>query len=234
MSSTLPSPRLRRWTNPYRERLAGFSGRIFQLLEHQEKEIVDLRQIMQSKSAVICEIGSGSGNHLIGLGRRAPEAAVFGFEPRYKRAVRTIEKAQDAGVSNVYVVRAKSEMVPLVFADRSVDRIYVNFPEPWDKLSRRKHRVLDASFLDMSDRILRDQGDISVKTDHREYYRSFRELVQADGRFRITAETEDFYQRQSPFLEDNIASEFELLFKNKGEPICHLKISRAKADSGAS
>lgn len=219
--------RERRWVNPYCVRMPQFEGRIFELDSQESEQIARIRALVRPRCIV--ELGSGSGNHLVGLGRHSPEASVFGFELRYKRAVRTIEKANTHGVDNVYVIRDKAERISEVFCPRSISALHVNFPDPWAKLKRRKHRILNQSFLDSTYALLASDGIVSIKTDHREYFCSFLETLQADPRFALDGVTHDLYQ--SDLLEGNIASEFELLFKHKGEPIHHLRFSKRLSEN---
>jgi len=221
---------LRRWVNPYRKRLSEYSERIFELEKDEAATAAKVEKLRQDSGACFCELGSGSGNHLVELGLRHPDAAVFGFEIRYKRSVRTIEKAQAAGVANVFVIRTPAEQIEDIFTPRTLDRVYVNFPDPWAKRKQWKHRILSKPFLDSMFRLLKDEGVVSVKTDHDEYFQSFRKLMLADERFLCSADTNDYYS--SEFCVDNIATEFEQLFTHKGLSINYLSFLRRKRSEG--
>lgn len=214
----------RSWVNPYRAKLQNYQGRIFSLEEEVKEVSADIESLLANSTESFCEIGSGSGNHLVELGRRHPEASVFGFEIRYKRSVRTIEKADATGVENVYVLRMPAEHIEEVFPAQSLARVYVNFPDPWAKRRQWKHRVLSAQFLDSMHRLLTEKGIVSVKTDHDEYFAYFLEILRADKRFACFAETTDYLK--SEYCKDNIETEFEMLFKHKGEKINFLSFSR--------
>ncbi len=212
------------WVNPYRAKLQDYAERIFSLEDNLPALRSQVQALMDASTQCFCEIGSGSGNHLVELGRRCPDAAVFGFEIRYKRSVRTIEKAMAADVENVYVLRMPAENMEKIFPPRSLARVYVNFPDPWAKRKQWKHRVLSEEFLNSMQQLLTEEGLVSVKTDHNEYYESFREILRADSRFSCFAETRDYYR--SEFCQENIETEFELLFKHKGQRINFLSFSR--------
>jgi tRNA (guanine-N7-)-methyltransferase len=212
------------WGNPYREIVDSFPGRLF-CGEDFQQDCAEVSAICAGAEELFVEIGSGSGAHLLEVARRSPKAACFGFELRFKRSVRTIQKAQLANIENIYVLRMKGELVSDVFQDRKLDGVFVNFPEPWEKLKQRKHRVLGVNFLNQMSRLLAQDGFISVKTDHLEYYRSFVAVVRADSRFRIQEETEDLFA--SEYAQSTIPSEFESLFRKKEEAIKYVLIRRA-------
>ena len=211
-----------RWINPYRLRIDSFPGRLFPFDEAEKEQLV-LAELQLQSAEIYCEIGSGSGNHAIELARRNPQAKIFGFEIRYKRAVRTIEKAQRQGIDNVYVLRIEGEEAGKLFAKHSIDGVYVNFPDPWDgKKKWKKNQVLGKKFLLLWRELLKPEGIISVKTDHQEYFREFLSEVKTSGFFHIVEESSDLYA--SPYLQGNISSEFENLFCSKGMPVYYVKL----------
>lgn len=220
--------KVRRWQNPYKLRLAEFPGRLFTFNSDFEKDTAEVRSLAKDGGFTLCEIGSGSGAHMLELAQKNPGARVFGFEIRYKRAVRTIEKAQRDNIPNAYVLRIKGEAIAEIFPERSVRGVYVNFPEPWDKLKRQKHRVLNTAFLQRMEQVLQQDGFISIKTDHPSYFASFREDVIEHAGFRIEAESNDLYA--SPYAADNIPTEFERLFRYQQLPI-HFLYLRQKSTS---
>lgn len=212
-----------RWVNPYVHLMDGFPGRIFSLAGDVSEE-EQLRKIISTSKRVFVELGSGSGQHLILQAKRNPDATFFGFELRYKRAVRTLEKADKAGTENLYVLRTDFSRLEEVFKPNSLSGIYINFPDPWDKRKQHKHRVLRQGILERAGTLLVSGGILSVKTDHRDYFRSFiAETAQAKS-FRLLRLSENL--GQSEFAADNVPSEFELLFRNKGIPICCALLER--------
>ncbi len=214
----------RSWGNPYREIVDSFPGRLF-CADDFQKDCSEIDDICSRADELFVEIGSGSGAHLLEVARRAPRAACIGFELRYKRSVRTIQKAQLANIDNVYVFRTRGELLGDVFQGRAIDGVFVNFPDPWEKLKRRKHRVLGVNFLNLMSNMLARDGFISVKTDHLEYYRSFLADVRGDSRFHIVEETEDLFA--SKYAEATIPTEFEALFRKKNEAIKYVLIHRS-------
>jgi tRNA (guanine-N7-)-methyltransferase len=169
----------------------------------------------------IIEIGSGSGGHLIERATRDPSALHIGIELRYKRAFRTAEKATQAGLGNVFVIRADVSQTLTPLEKFAIDGIYVNFPDPWARKRWHKHRILNEGFFVRISQMLRPDGFFSYKTDHREYFEETVELINQLNIFPILALSRNLCL--SPELvPDNVQSEFELLFKSQNVPVHYL------------
>jgi len=189
-------------------------------------EIEALQRLLSLSSKIYCEIGSGSGAHLIERARRDPESLYIGIELRYKRAYRTVLKAEREGVENLYVLRTDARHLPTLFEERKLDGIYVNFPDPWDKRRWHKNRMMSREFFDNSKNLLKEGGYVSYKTDHQEYFESTVALLETLEEYRIEEITRDLYA--SPYLEENVPTEFERLFRSKGLPIYYVKATSKK------
>lgn len=160
---------------------------------------------------IYVEIGSGSGGFMEQMVARYPDIFYVGFELRYKRLYKTAEKVARIGREG-YVVQCPAEEMEKFFPPASIQRIIVNFPDPWSKLRTRKHRMMSQSNLEQFAKLLRADGEISFKTDHREYFLWARDNVAAAG-FEIVWETLDLHN--SPHTTENILTEFEKMFLYK-------------------
>lgn len=209
-----------RGNNPYRERVHCYPQQLL-LLREFEEDCKHVSNLLSGRQA-FCELGSGSGGHLLNLATRHPNVMYFGFEIRYKRAVRTIEKAERLDCKNLIVVRENARQLTRVFPKHSLNGIYVNFPDPWEKKRCQKHRLLSKSLLLDCRQVIKAGGFLSIKTDHTEYFSSFRTLISSFPEFRIVEESRDLYS--SPYLKENIQTEFERMFVLQGLKICYLRL----------
>jgi len=216
--------------NPYFGMIDSYPGRIFSYESPKLKkegapsaEELDasIRELAKSANTVICEFGSGSGRHCNELASQNPKAVVIGFELRYKRAVRTMQKAEEKGVENVYVVRTRAEDFVRIFPEKSIDAVYVNFPDPWAKKKQKKHRLLSENFFSVLPKFLKPDAYFSFKTDHLEYFKTTAKLIESGDTFNISEYTEDLYS--SEFKAQSIETEFESLFFHQGLKINYLK-----------
>lgn len=208
-----------KWVNPYKHTLGDYPGRIF-CFKDFESDCEQVRCLSRTRTKVICEIGSGSGNHLLGLAARDQSASCFGFELRYKRVVRTMQKADNQRLLNVYVLHQRGQAVDAVFGEQVVDAVFINFPEPWPRERWRKHRILSGEYLSKLEKVLKPGGYIAVKSDAQQYFASFVEEIEQSS-VALTELTYDLYR--SEYLATNIPTEFECLFRSKGLPIAYLK-----------
>ncbi len=209
------------FVNPYVERIREFQGKIF-LFEDFATDLQSVSEIIKDRSA-IAEIGSGSGGHLIEMAKRNPDKLCFGLEIRYKRSVRTIEKAIKDEVSNLYLLRYRGEEIANLFPEKSLARIDINFPDPWPKVRHHKHRLFSPEFLTAISSILTPGGLLSFKTDHQEYFDWASKMISTtESGLTLKAQTRDLHQ--SDYQSENIITEFEKMFILKGLPIYMLQL----------
>jgi len=94
--------------------------------------------------------------------------------------------------------------------------MHINFPDPWSKKSRRKHRILSAEFLSRILPLFRSKGELRFKTDHLEYFETVTDIIQNFETYKIVEYSKNLHQ--SEYNAKNILTEFEMLFKSKGNP----------------
>ena len=162
------------------------------------------------------EIGCGSGLYLIGWALANPQDFFIGFELRYKRLVLAAKKMEQQNTNNILLMRERGEFLDEYMPNNSMDCMHINFPDPWSKKSRRKNRILSAEFLSVMLPLFRSKGELLFKTDHLEYFETVTEILQQLKTYKIVAHTSDLHN--SEYNENNILTEFEMLFKSKGNP----------------
>ena len=174
------------------------------------------RNISVASGKVHLEIGCGSGRYLIGWALANPQDSFIGFELRYKRLVLAAKKMEQLNTRNILLMRERGEFLHEYMPNNSMDCMHINFPDPWSKKSRRKNRILSAEFLSVMLPLFRSKGELMFKTDHLEYFETVTEILQQLKTYKIVAHTSDLHS--SEYNENNILTEFEMLFKSKGNP----------------
>ena len=162
------------------------------------------------------EIGSGSGRYLIEWAQENPQDAFIGLELRYKRLVLAAKNIAQKTISNILLMRERGEFIDEYLSHNSIDCMHIYFPDPWSKKSHRKHRILSADFLAKMHPYFRSGGELRFKTDHLEYFETVTEILQKLENYKIVEHTTNL--QRSNYIEDNILTEFEMLFKSKGNP----------------
>ena len=183
----------------------------FQLLWDSKKE-----NIPDASGKVHLEIGCGSGRYLIEWALANPQDSFIGFELRYKRLVLAAKKIEQQNIHNILLMREQGEFLHEYLPNNSMDCVHVNFPDPWSKKARRKHRILNADFLTNMLPFFRPKGKLLFKTDHLEYFETVTEILQQLKTYSIVDHTSDLHS--SEYNQHNILTEFEMLFKSKGNP----------------
>ena len=167
------------------------------------------------------EIGMGKGKFLCETASRNPAYNYIGIEKYSSVLIRALEKRQAmTELSNLYFIRMDAEGITDVFAPEEVDRIYLNFSDPWPKERHAGRRLPGGIFLDRYTRILKKGGTVEFKTDNQDLF-SFA-LEQAGLKnWEILACTRDLHA--DPVLSaGNVMTEYEERFSSMGNPICKM------------
>ena len=205
--------------NPYMARVYDYPEL---LIPHPTPE--NFRQLWKNKNAncpapsgkVHLEIGCGSGRNLIELALANPQDSFIGLELRYKRLVLAAKKIERQNIQNILLMRERGEFIDEYLPHKSMDCMHINFPDPWSKKARRKHRILSAEFLSKMHPHFRSKGELRFKTDHLEYFETVTDILQDLKTYTIIEHTTDLHR--SEYNENNILTEFEMLFKSKENP----------------
>ena len=166
----------------------------------------------------------GKGRFLMDMARLHPEVNFVGIEKYSSVLLRAIQKMEEDPLANVKFIRMDAEEIGEVFAPGEVDRIYLNFSDPWPKDRHAKRRLESRQFLARYDRILKKDGRIEFKTDNRELFAFALEELEAAG-WSADAVTWDLH-RDPVLNEGNVMTEYEERFSALGNPICKYIIRR--------
>ena len=104
-----------------------------------------------------------------------------------------------------------------------MDRIYLNFSDPWPKDRHAHRRLTSPNFLKLYDSFLKDDGVIEFKTDNRNLFDYSLEAAPAAG-WKVKDITYDLHH--SEYAEGNIMTEYEMKFSAMGIPINKMIIYR--------
>ena len=170
------------------------------------------------------EIGMGKGRFLHELALLNPDINYIGIEKYSAVLLRAVQKMEEDPKPNLRFVRMDAETIADVFAPGEVDRIYLNFSDPWPKDRHAKRRLPSREFLARYDKILVDGGRIEFKTDNRILFDWAVEQLE-DTKWKADLITYDLHADPA-LLEGNVMTEYEEKFSSMGNPICKYIISR--------
>ena len=112
------------------------------------------------------ELGCGKGRFTCEQALREPDVLLLALEMVPDAMVVAMERVRDAGLTNVFFIDADAALLPELFAPGEVDRIYINFCDPWPRSNQKKRRLTHGNFLRQYRRVLRPAGQIHFKTDN--------------------------------------------------------------------
>lgn len=171
------------------------------------------------------EVGMGKGKFITEMAKQHPEINFIGIEKYSSVLLRALEKRQETELDNLFFIRMDAETIADVFAAEEVERIYLNFSDPWPKDRHAKRRLTSKEYFGRYDQILWKDGQVEFKTDNQELFTFSVESVKEAG-WELVLETRDFHN--TPYAKGNIMTEYEEKFSSMGNPICKLIAKRRK------
>lgn len=116
-------------------------------------------------------------------------------------------------LNNLVLIRMNAERILDVFSEKDViDRIYINFCNPWPRGKHKKRRLTHTRQLNNYKVFLKEKGCIYFKTDDDELFRESIEYFENSG-FKILSKT---YDLDKEHIFEDIPTEHEIMFKEKG------------------
>ena len=182
--------------------------------------------IFKNYRPIHIEIGMGKGQFITELAKANPKINYIGIEKYSSVLLRAIQKMENNSLPNLVFIRMDAEYITDVFGEDEIDRIYLNFSDPWPKDRHAKRRLMSANFLGKYTHILKKEGIIEFKTDNRSLF-DYALLEAPAAGWKIVNMTYDLHN--TPDMADgNIMTEYEEKFSRLGNPICKYIIRQKK------
>lgn len=203
----------------------------YEYLQNHEKAITEpekrgymLNDAFKNNNPIHVELGCGKGKFLRETALKNPQVNFFGFEKSVKVAYRCAKCVIENDPDNYFVVYSNGDILTDVFEPKSIERIYLNFSDPWPKPSHYKRRLTHKNFLDVYRKVLKDGGEIHMKTDNDDLFEYSLQELEADN-WEIVMCTRDLHN--IPYAEGNVMTEYEQRFTEQGKKINKL-VARLK------
>ena len=130
-----------------------------------------------------------------------------------------MEKATESELKNVIFMDIDAERLPEIFEKGEIERIYLNFSDPWKKSRQAKRRLTHKNFLDRYKQVLNDGDYIWFKTDNRKLFEFSLNSFAQEG-YKLENITLDLHDSG---FEGNVVTEYEQRFIDLGQPIYRLE-----------
>lgn len=168
---------------------------------------------MPADCEVYLELGCGKGRFAVESAKRNPDVCFIGLEKEESVILTAIEAACAEGLTNLFFLCADARLLKNYFAPGEIDRIYINFCDPWSRKNKPKRRLTYREYLETYQLLLRPDGDIRFKTDDTRLFEfSIHEFEVAGLGVRNVCEDLHAGSRN----DENIRTEFEEKFAEQG------------------
>lgn len=179
--------------------------------------------VFGNKNPIHVEVGMGKGKFLMELAQRNPDINYVGVERYSTVLLKAIQKQEVLQLPNLCFLREDAQTLSDVFEQGEVEKIYLNFSDPWPKDRHAKRRLTSPRFMAVYDKILKQDGNVEFKTDNRELFEYSLQAISEAG---WTVDWHTFDLHHSEYSTDNVMTEYEAKFSAQGKPICKLAASR--------
>jgi len=182
---------------------------------------VDFAEMFGNGRPVEMEVGSGKGTFLKERALARPEVNFLGIEYAAAYAAYCADRFRRAGLENVRMLRTEAgAFFKTALAAGCVQRVHVYFPDPWPKRRHKRRRLIQPSFVDEVRRVLRPGGQFILATDHFDYSRHMRRVLQ---------DAAGFVRIPMPRLVDAdglVGTNFERKYRAEGRPVYSIALMR--------
>ena len=145
------------------------SRKIFELLI-EETEMLDFHKVFGNKHPVHIEIGSGRGEFLLKSAIQNPDVNFIGIDLKEKRVKTLFRKLYKEKLNNVRIAKIFLNEETINFLPpNSIEKIYLQHPDPWPKKRHFHRRIIQHSFIDIMHKLLIQGGIVDIATDHEDY-----------------------------------------------------------------
>ena len=178
-------------------------------------------EIFGNDNPIHIEIGMGKGKFIINMAKKYPNINFIGIEKYDSVLVKAVKQLDelDGNIPNLKLLLYDADNISEVFCNE-IERIYLNFSDPWPKSKHEKRRLTSQNFLKKYDNLFVNRIDIIQKTDNRNFFDFSLQSIEEYG-YTIDEITYDLYSLND---ESNVPTEYEEKFNSRG-----IKINRLKA-----
>lgn len=175
------------------------------------------RELMPEARELRVELGCGKGRFTAGTAKAEPNVLFLAVEKVPDAMVVAMERCVNEGLTNVFFISADADQLPYFFAPGEVDRIYVNFCDPWPSKRHAKRRLVHGNFLKLYRQVLKPNGQIHFKTDNQGLFAFSVEEFPNFG-FTLSEVTWNLHEH-GPV---GVMTDYEAKFHDLGQPIHRL------------
>lgn len=194
--------------------------------DEAKKQRGSWKEAFVNNNPIQIEIGMGKGRFIMDMAKAHPNINYIGIEKYSSVLLRAVQKMdlESEVLSNVRLIRMDAEEITQVFEENEIDKIYLNFSDPWPKDRHARRRLASKEFLARYDKILKKDGCVEFKTDNKDLFDFAVEELKPAG-WKAEKLTYDLHNNIE-MMQGNIMTEYEEKFSSMGNPIYKYVIGR--------
>lgn len=176
------------------------------IIDNPFDNINNWNKVFNNNNPIYIEIGMGKGKFIIENAINNPNINYIGIEKFDSVIVRAIEKVEELDIPNLKFIRMDATRIDEVF-NKEIDKIYLNFSDPWPKDRHAKRRLTSCVFLEKYDKVFKNDKIIEMKTDNIDLFNYSLDSLKEYG-YNIEYITNDLHKENV----DNVMTEYEERF----------------------
>lgn len=173
------------------------------------------KKIFGNENPLYVELGTGKGDFICAMAEKNPQINFVGLEMEAEVVLKAARKIDEKNLSNVKIIVFNVNNIEEIFAENEIDRLYINFCDPWPKKKHAKRRLTYITFLQKYKKILKHGGEIHFKTDNRALFDFSLEQFELAS-LKVNEISYDLHADEPP---ENVRTEYENKFSAAGVPI---------------
>ena len=184
------------------------------VIQEPEQHRGTWNQVFGGSHPLEIEVGMGKGRFIMEKASANPDINYIGIERYSSVLLRGLQKRSEMDLENIYFMCIDAKDMAEIFAPGEVDRIYINFCDPWPSKRHAKRRLTHGNFLKLYRQVLKMGGQIHFKTDNQPLFEfSVGELPQFG--FELSEVTRNLHEN-GPV---GVMTDYEAKFHELGQPI---------------
>lgn len=206
----------------WEERCPLIADRVFHVPAYYEKHDAfhfpgwDDPQLFGNKNPICIEYCSGNGKWIASRAHQFPHLNWVAVEKRFDRVRKIWSKTKNESLSNLITVCGEAfTFTHHYVANQSIEKVFINFPDPWPKEKHEKHRLMKSPFIEELARVLKPGKEVTFVSDDSVYVESTTAVFKAHPLFHLKEHVSE--------LSGYGNSWFESLWRDKGKSIHYLQ-----------
>ncbi|MDD2490285.1 MAG: tRNA (guanosine(46)-N7)-methyltransferase TrmB [Bacilli bacterium] len=191
------------------------------IIEHSSYVIINptkhkgkWHQVFNNNNPIYIEIGMGKGKFIIANALKYPNINFIGIEKYASVLTKAINKLNDYDISNLRIICLDAINIDEIFK-QEINRIYLNFSDPWPKKRHSKRRLTSLNFLNKYELVFKSTKEIFLKTDNKEFF-----LFSLESLRSLNYQVKNIcFDLKKTNNKDNITTEYEEKFMDLNKNI---------------